>query len=491
MPTYADGIPHEEGFVRGLAQAPLYLHNAVAELVDNAIAAKPAGFHVVVNLVLRHGGAIEVTVVDDGPGIALADLETKVFKTGQPPNSTTLHLNEHGFGLKNVLAKAEEVSKDDWVVETRDSKASQAGVFYELTRPLRFKIPIKDRPASEWPKFGPAGTGTIVQFTVPVTFAGTVSKGKRGSPPSTIGTILDFLNEHLGVLYRGYLQGGKKSIGEISTSLSWATPEPIEPIEADPKTKLFLKPTKVKTSRGDLTIEGEYGLIEKTSPETKNRNFYYRHTPESQGVDFRIGSRVVQTRLVTEVWGRARHPSLNGLWGEFRIPGDKVRAPRTLNNKTSIDFEDPVWLEIADAIRKAIPEPPESEHSKDEEELRQALAKDLRTHALKGDVITENYPCFPGAAVLVDIYRDETARGGVVAVYEAKSGKAHPIDVYQLRMYWDGVVENGKRPTKGYLVAEGKSSGVDTVLSVVNRSTGQDGRTYDLEFKTWKDYNIR
>lgn len=40
----ADGTPEEIGIFRGLAQAPLHFHNAIAELIDNSIAAKNSKF---------------------------------------------------------------------------------------------------------------------------------------------------------------------------------------------------------------------------------------------------------------------------------------------------------------------------------------------------------------------------------------------------------------------------------------------------------------
>src|SRR5260370_1013595 len=124
MPTTC-GTPDQAGTVRGLAQAPLHLQNMVAELVDNALAAT-TGAQTVINVDLsphQDGGDLYVLRVwDNGPGISLRQLEQEVFQLGRPPVGVS-HLNEHGFGLKNGLAKAEQLSSIPWVFRTRDAGA--------------------------------------------------------------------------------------------------------------------------------------------------------------------------------------------------------------------------------------------------------------------------------------------------------------------------------------------------------------------------------
>lgn len=490
---YADGIPNERGIFKGLAQAPLYFHNAVAELVDNALAAKEKDFNIQIDI-SPHPSRKEVyvvTIVDDATGIPLERLKDHAFKTGNPPPSGSSHLREHGFGLKNVLAKIETLGTDPWTFYTREHSAVGKRVFYKVERPLQYKMPINIRPSSEWPSFGAKSTGTMVSFAVPLSYMQTVTRGRRGRPPAGLAGIMQFLREHLGVFYRGYLEGGKKSPGSITTSINWKNIEEVEPVLPDYKTRSLVRQFRIHTKAGDLDIEGEYGLLEATSKPTRvDRVYYYRNTLESQGVDLRIGRRVVATRLVTEIWQKARHPSLNGVWGEFRIPGASGCVPRTLNNKTSIDFDDELWIEIAEAIRKQVPDLPKQRVAKEEADLREELANQLRGHMLPGDVIEENYPCFCGSGVVVDIYRDETLRKGELIIYETKAGKAHPIDVYQLRMYWDGFVEDGRQPTRAYLVSHNKTTGVPTVIKVINSYKDRNGNPYIFEFKTWKDFNI-
>src|SRR5690348_17214943 len=105
----ADALPDAEGTILGLAQAPLHMHNLVAELVDNALAASkamPTPARVKVRMILDKESTdlFHFEVEDAGAGASLDLLKTKVFRLGGRSN-TGSHLNEHGFGLKNVLAK--------------------------------------------------------------------------------------------------------------------------------------------------------------------------------------------------------------------------------------------------------------------------------------------------------------------------------------------------------------------------------------------------
>src|SRR5271168_24544 len=143
------GTPDQAGTVRGLAQAPLHLQNMVAELVDNALAATTAA-QSVINVDLsphEDGGDLYVLRVwDNGPGISLRQLEEDVFQLGHSPAGAS-HLNEHGFGLKNVLAKAEQLSTIAWVFRTRDMGAIGRNEFYQCKRPFSFAMPIDPLPS--------------------------------------------------------------------------------------------------------------------------------------------------------------------------------------------------------------------------------------------------------------------------------------------------------------------------------------------------------
>jgi hypothetical protein len=488
--TYStSGTPEAEGTIRGLAQAPLHLHNMVAELVDNALAASPENPHVWIRLSKdTEGGDLYVLEVwDDGPGIPLDRLQSKVFTLGSRAG-TGSHLNEHGFGLKNVLAKVQQLTQRDWIFATRDAEVLAAGNFYRCKRPLGFSMPIEAVAEAEWPIPASRKTGTYIRFHLPLTYLQTVVSGRRGGPPRDIGKIATYLREHLGVLYRGYLEGGRRSIAEISTALDGGVFEPIDAVVPDYKSKASY-PFTVSIGGVKLVVEGEIGVIDKNGTETHKRLYYYRHAPESQGIDIRVGNRVVATRLITEIWDRDRHPSLNGIAGEFRVPVVDGVVPPTLNNKTSLDLDSPIWIALAEAIAVECPDEKLPQGGgKSEDDLRDELFQHIQGLARADHLVEKEYDA--GHGVYVDILWDQKATGGGVDIYEVKKGKAQAGDVYQLLMYWDALVDTGIQPTHAHLVANGHGSGVAPFIALINGRKDSKGKKYNLQKDDWRQHGI-
>jgi hypothetical protein len=239
------------------------------------------------------------------------------------------------------------------------------------------------------------------------------------------------------------------------------------------------------------SLEGEVGLIEKNSRDTKRRKYYYRVAPDSQGVDFRIGKRVVATRLISEIWELDRHPTLNGIAGEIRMAADNRDViPPTLNNKTSIDYDSKIWQSIAEKIQDALPKS-DLPHGggKSEDDLRNELFDHIDALKHPGDLVSKEYDC--GHGVFVDVLWDRSGTGGPVDVFEAKKGKGSPLDVYQLVMYWDCLVSVGIQPTVGHLVCESESNNVVHFMEIMNQRTDANGQNYNLSVETWNRHGIR
>jgi hypothetical protein len=72
-----------------------------------------------------------------------------------------------------------------------------------------------------------------------------------------------------------------------------------------------------------------------------------------------------------------------------------------------------------------------------------------------------------------------------------KDEAAAPQDVYQLIMYWDGLVNDGKSPRAGVLVAETASDSVRILLKFWNGREDLGGRPYKVSFKSIEDMGVR
>ena len=89
--------------------------------------------------------------------------------------------------------------------------------------------------------------------------------------------------------------------------------------------------------------------------------------------------------------------------------------------------------------------------------------------------------------VRIDLY-EKTQYG--VSIYEGKKDSTTSKDVYQLRMYWDGLVFDGITPDRGILVASEHPESVRGLIQIVNTMRDASGNNYHLETATWADCGL-
>jgi hypothetical protein len=217
-------------------------------------------------------------------------------------------------------------------------------------------------------------------------------------------------------------------------------------------------------------------------------DIYYKHNERTQGVDVAVRNKVILTHQLEQLWpDQIRRRERNYFVGELILEGD---AFSTVNNKTNVDPHNPFWIRVREQLNeRAELLPPGYSVGREEAAIRDTLCELLETFDT-GSKAQKNYPVWAGAGVKADIVH-EGPRGTWLDVYEIKDEKAGPQDVYQLIMYWDGLVNDGKRPRRGRLVAE---SAPDSVLNLIEHWRGRNdlkGNTYNVEFKAISDLGIR
>ena len=90
--------------------------------------------------------------------------------------------------------------------------------------------------------------------------------------------------------------------------------------------------------------------------------------------------------------------------------------------------------------------------------------------------------------VRIDLFEDTM---GQLTIYEGKKDITTSKDVYQLRMYWDGLVYEGINPTTGVLVSAYHPQSVYDMVAIVNTMKDYNGNNYNFICKTWKDLEIQ
>jgi len=79
---------------------------------------------------------------------------------------------------------------------------------------------------------------------------------------------------------------------------------------------------------------------------------------------------------------------------------------------------------------------------------------------------------------------------GNTTIYEGKKELSSSKDVYQLRMYWDGLLYDGVTPTEGILVAKEHPVTVKELIQIVNSMRDANGNNYNLKLNSWSGLGI-
>lgn len=480
-----------EFLYEGLSRQSLDFPQAIAELVDNAISAATQYFTIEV-LIRKDGETVELTVADDGAGISRGDLQERVLKLGGR-GAHTGGLNEHGFGLKNSLCLLTG-NQRPFTIVTRDEEANAAGKQWVVDGPFRPEMVGQLVDDERWARDmsqcrGNTGTRIIAHTTFDY-LRTTYPRARQ------IETVVPRLAEHLGVLYRYWLLGDNRNqiwIRWRDGSDDWQdmlVPGIKLPIGRDQESFGLEVEVDGITAKATYTVgrfdEDEIGgNVE--SPVFPLR-IYYQHNERTQGVDVVVRNKVILAHQLEQLWpGQIRRRERNYFIGELVLEGT---AFRTVNNKSDLDPHNPFWIRVKEQLNdRAELLPPEYQASREEAQIRDAL-KELLQQVTTNSIAYTSYSVWAGTGVKADIVHQDRGEQWL-DVYEVKDEAASPQDVYQLIMYWDGLVNDGKIPRQGRLVAQSAPDSVRNLVEHWKNRRDINDQPYNIEFKSIEDMGIR
>jgi len=489
MATHTVELIANEGIFQGLAKQNMLFHQCIGELIDNAIAArksdKPFKIDVFLN---RNNGDTETVnlyICDNCKGMELESLK-RALQLGQiAPEGD--RLNEHGFGLKNALATLSG-GNGYWKMWTRTLSDSN---ICSVEGPFGPNMTIEDDDSFPEEDFLSIDISTLINVTVKMSFVQTVQG--RGAPSHDLSRLREWLIEHLGVLYRGYLEQDKN--GEIDGTISIyigndaARVPPVQVPLGNKEVKYFNVELSGKVER----LEYHYGTLDSVKRDQLIRGqkakFYYQGNQPTQGIDIRLDKRVIATKQFEHIWKTddganqlSRHNTYNDFLGELIIPELKRGVLTTINNKTDFNLDDPDWMKVFEELNKI--RPPKDIRQKSEAALRKKWI-DMLKATNPEDEISDHVTVWP-TGTRIDVYRK--IRKKDIIIYEIKVGTGSPIDLYQLKMYWDGLVLNGEHPKEGVLLVEDFHTNLEEMANRMNTLPPPEGsRPYNLKIAKHAD----
>lgn len=484
FPLPVDTTPEDDGLYLGISRQDLKFHQAICELTDNAISAtREEEFFVIEIHIEKNGDHINLKVADDGIGISLDDIQSRILRMGGR-GSHKGKLNEHGFGLKNSICVLTG-NQRGFTIVTRDKEAVENELIYLVKGPFKRDMHIIEGTEQDWQEgiFKCRGkTGTRVCTSTTMHYFRTLY-------PSAFrfDSLMERLLEHIGVAYRSYLTNTRNEIWlrwrDVTDGATNWNDEKILPVE--------IPYLKAQEETFDIHFNGhkyrafyKWGELDSSVVEDGSRGrpyplkIYYQRNQKTQGVDINVRGRIIVPHTLEYLWpDMNRHNEFNSFVGELRIDDE---AFSTVNNKTELDPNNALWEMLLERIQEEEYKPERTTASFTEKEIRKKLLKKLPS-IVSGSTAQDNFPTWPGLGVKIDIHHSFPS--GEQQIYELKAGIARPIDVYQLVMYWDGRVEEGVRPKLGRLVASDASQHILNLISYWNSRKDKGGINYNLEFK--------
>jgi hypothetical protein len=314
-------------------------------------------------------------------------------------------------------------------------------------------------------------------------------------------TLVERLDEHLGVMYREFLKNSSnklwlrwQDLGGPSGSVANWQEQRIKPIEVPYDSDGCEEtPITVSTPHGTTTAIYRRGNLDKGKVEDPAPGFpyplkiYYQGNVPTQGIDVVVKKRVIKTGQLEGIWPEyIRHNDLNAFVGELVLDGNF----RTVNNKTALDPHNDFWETLDEILveEKNDFEPERTANLKGESEIKGKLTTILLGTAT-ASTVTRDHSIWSGSGVKIDLYH--SLPSGEINIYEVKKGTATPIDAYQLLMYWDGVVKDElKSPALARLVAKDFHDSVKNIINDINKRKDGLGNNYKLEPKTISEIGI-
>ena len=489
-----DTTPDAGEFYKGLGNNFDDFFDLMAEFIDNSVSniemnkANLSHIQVHITITELQNNLVEVQIEDTGTGIAYSKME-KAFTVGADTGEASVR-NEHGFGLKHSIAAGNKTN-NNWTVATKTDEDLANGNWRRITAPFSFN-PTEEVVKTAWPGYisNAMLPGTWISFSCPRAMFDTL--GERGA--SNFRTLIHYFRERVGYVYSNVIRENA-----IPMKLTWKT------LDGDGETAIDILPVQplwtttfdvpspnpgskiVDLGGGNVELKYQFGRID----QSQDHKICYRVNQKDMGLEIRVDGRLIHHRLFTEIWSKARNPSYNHFRAIVNLVsgGNSDAIPPTLTNKTGFQ-KTAMFEELLREIRELHPNPPsEYNRSTTENELRDELMRMKERHVPDPKTVSKEIPCFDGldTSVAVDLY---VKHGSSLQLYECKKLRTRLLDLYQLKMYWDGSVRDGRRPTEGILIASEHPDWMFDVMGFLNGTTDGNGDNYNFIQKTWRDEGI-
>jgi hypothetical protein len=463
---------------KGIGQAggEFYFHHAVFELIDNSISycLSPGGHNrptnptIEVSLV-QGADHHDLFVHDNGSGINYDVFSDVILNPGgRPPNPGML--SEHGFGLKNALSYIQDGHLEPFKIISK----SEHGI-WKITGPYGSRMKLEESQESEWnenlfsDRLLDRQTGTTIWTKVSNSKLRTVLSGSFRSQGNVrvFEQLVDRLREHVMITYRKILKndsslrififhkqgndepknGNEFYIRDDDQSIRvWEhIPHPL-----GTKQKDFNIPLGLDDANNPITAKAKIWLNRALKERVEGERFrqigeysklkyYYPLKDAKVGIDVFVRNRLVRPMEWDNVYPEIqKNVSYNNIIGELELDNHFS----TRNNKTNVNIDTAIWRQLIEEIN-GYPElkPDPRQNERDHQRVLDIFVEEVESH-FSSEIIRkfkETTQVFDDA--IIDFwYELADSPQNKIHIIELKASETDALDVYQLKMYCDGLI---------------------------------------------------
>lgn len=478
--------PDSRGLYNGIGGNYWKLNEILYELTDNAIADYLSQENrdkvCRIDVVLDHcGDHVEVSVRDRGSGIA--DLGAALTIGAAAPGKCPLH--EHAMGIKHALASVSTADDQDWCIRTRTANDAAEDCYREVHSPYSINDMMCVRRKGGDKLFD--GTGTIVRFRCPLSLFETLKPKNRRMEP-TFEEYLGFVVEGLRYVYAPMFAEGWLSVRVEGSARDYhgilTADTPLEPTWV-PGSCRTLPDIETDLGGGTIKMRIRHGRI----IPNKSTGMCYKGNMSTSGFEIRLNGRLIERGLYEETFGEKLHPSQNLFLAQVDLEYDEAgKAPPTKTAKNGFRRGTPQLDALFRALRMYVEKPGkdvESQERKLVTKLKEKMEAD--SGVIRATMEEGAYETL-GLGTCVDLYVSRV--DGAVIIYEAKAGGSKAENLYQLMMYWDGCLRDGKPVREAVLIAARHPKEVEALSEELRLHTDQAGNRYNIRLTTWVEEGV-
>lgn len=208
-------IPHAERAMRGMARAGYVPQTALADLIDNSIAA--GATRIDISIQTRANGGDIVYIADNGKGMTGAELE-RAMQYGSGADMANTKLSVYGLGLK--LAST-EISPNGFTVVSRGSDGVVNAASWQLgdqsANPWSMRVwdgsaptPVHEDRLNAIAPDGHSGT-VVIWDHADLSSADFYKKEAKGGAEATLLRITKRIRDHLSLTFHRWIEGTAES----------------------------------------------------------------------------------------------------------------------------------------------------------------------------------------------------------------------------------------------------------------------------------------